>query len=252
VPAAGHGLTVCRSARLLSRHGAHRCSARSGYVVEAILPPGSRPGVTRPRRCASSWPTIIRSCATALPSYSIPSPTSPSSRRRPTAQRLSGSARSCAQTSCSWTSACPDGRHRSDTPACSTRDGRAEILILTTFDLDEYVYDALRAGPAASCSRTAPQNGSFRARDRGRRALLAPAVTRRLIDEFAMQNRPPEGPVTTLRRLTPRRPKSCDWCGRSFELGDRPPPRGHGGDGEDPCQPNAQQNSGCATAPKRS
>ena len=35
-------------------------------------------------------------------------------------------------------------------------------------------------------------------------ALLAPAVTRRLIDEFAMQNRPPEGPVTTLRRLTPR------------------------------------------------
>ena len=33
-------------------------------------------------------------------------------------------------------------------------DNGARILILTTFDLDEYVYEALAAGPAASCSRT--------------------------------------------------------------------------------------------------
>ena len=34
------------------------------------------------------------------------------------------------------------------------------VLMLTTFDLDEYVYDALRAGPAASCSRTCRPSSS--------------------------------------------------------------------------------------------
>ena len=33
-------------------------------------------------------------------------------------------------------------------------DNGARVLVLTTFDLDEYVYEALRAAPAASCSRT--------------------------------------------------------------------------------------------------
>ena len=37
---------------------------------------------------------------------------------------------------------------------------RAAVLVLTTFDLDQYVYDALRVGAAASCSRTARASSS--------------------------------------------------------------------------------------------
>ena len=84
--------------------------------------------------------------------------------------------------------------------------GGPRILILTTFDLDEYVYDALRAGASGFLLKDGTAERLFDAVRviAAGEALLAPAVTRRLIDEFAMQNRPPEGPVTTLRRLTPR------------------------------------------------
>ncbi len=40
-------------------------------------------------------------------------------------------------------------------------DGAAKVLVLTTFDLDEYVYQALRAGARVSCSRT-PRPGNWR------------------------------------------------------------------------------------------
>ena len=51
------------------------------------------------------------------------------------------------------------------------------VLILTTFDLDEYVYDALRAARAGSCSRTSPRSASFDAVRiiAAGDALLAPA-----------------------------------------------------------------------------
>ena len=62
-------------------------------------------------------------------------------------------------TSCSWTSGCRelDGieatrRILAGGPALTG----ARIIILTTFDLDQYVYAALPPGPAASCSRTSP------------------------------------------------------------------------------------------------
>ena len=65
------------------------------------------------------------------------------------------------------------------------------VLMLTTFDLDEDVYDALRAGRAGSCSRThrTTADAAMRVVAEGG-ALLAPSVTRRLIAEFA---RPPGG-----------------------------------------------------------
>jgi hypothetical protein len=46
------------------------------------------------------------------------------------------------------------------TPAVTTEPDTAgtQVLILTTFDLDDYVYRALRAGPADSCSRTPPRD----------------------------------------------------------------------------------------------
>jgi DNA-binding NarL/FixJ family response regulator len=86
--------------------------------------------------------------------------------------------------------------------------GRPRVLILTTFDLDEYVYDALRAGASGfllkdvSAERLFDAVRVIAAGD----ALLAPAVTRRLIREFA-QLRPAPGdakPAPELAGLTPR------------------------------------------------
>ncbi|MDL4817723.1 response regulator [Actinomadura opuntiae] len=65
---------------------------------------------------------------------------------------------------------------------------RPRVLILTTFDLDEYVYDALRAGASGFLLKDVTAERLFDAvrvvADGD--ALLAPAVTRRLIDEFAL------------------------------------------------------------------
>jgi DNA-binding NarL/FixJ family response regulator len=64
---------------------------------------------------------------------------------------------------------------------------RARILILTTFDLDEYVYEALRAGASGFLLKDVhpPQLAdAIRVVARGE-ALLAPSVTRRLLDRFA-------------------------------------------------------------------
>jgi DNA-binding NarL/FixJ family response regulator len=64
---------------------------------------------------------------------------------------------------------------------------RARILILTTFDLDEYVYDALRAGASGFLLKDvqpAQLVDAIRVVAAGE-ALLAPSVTRRLLDRFA-------------------------------------------------------------------
>jgi DNA-binding NarL/FixJ family response regulator len=78
------------------------------------------------------------------------------------------------------------------------------VLVLTTFDLDDYVYDALRAGASGFLLKDATPEEIIAAVRivGGGEALLAPAVTRRLIAEFASRARtvrPPE-----LDRLTPR------------------------------------------------
>jgi DNA-binding NarL/FixJ family response regulator len=73
----------------------------------------------------------------------------------------------------------------------------ARVLILTTFDLDEYVYEALRAGASGFLLKDTPPAdllAAIRVVAAGD-ALLAPAVTRRLIAEFA--RRPEPSPVTT-------------------------------------------------------
>ncbi|WP_407564023.1 response regulator [Streptomyces sp. 184] len=76
-------------------------------------------------------------------------------------------------------------------------DARVRVLILTTFDLDEYVYEALRAGAAgfllkdASAAELAHAVRVVATGD----ALLAPAVTRRLITEFARLTRTPRAPL---------------------------------------------------------
>ncbi len=81
-----------------------------------------------------------------------------------------------------------------------------KVLILTTFDLDDYVFSALRAGASGFLLKDAPAADlvhAVRVVAAGD-GLLAPSVTRRLIAEFAA--RPQQGSVsaTVLNGLTPR------------------------------------------------
>jgi len=88
-----------------------------------------------------------------------------------------------------------------------TPGGGPRVLILTTFDLDEYVYDALRAGASGFLLKDVTAERLFDAVRvvAAGEALLAPTVTRRLIIEFA-RLRPPAGtvPPAALGTLTPR------------------------------------------------
>jgi DNA-binding NarL/FixJ family response regulator len=82
------------------------------------------------------------------------------------------------------------------------------ILMLTTFDLDEYVFQALRAGASGFLLKTTPPARlieAVRACAAGE-TPLAPSVTRRLVDSFVRRTpAPPDGqPPTELRTLTPR------------------------------------------------
>jgi DNA-binding NarL/FixJ family response regulator len=79
-----------------------------------------------------------------------------------------------------------------------------KVLVLTTFDLDDYVYDALRAGASGFLLKDATPEEILRAvRVIGAgEALLAPSVTRRLIAEFA--GRAKLTAPAELDRLTPR------------------------------------------------
>ncbi|MFE1959908.1 response regulator [Streptomyces sp. NPDC059479] len=71
-------------------------------------------------------------------------------------------------------------------------EGLADVLVLTTFDLDEYVFGALRAGAAGFLLKNAEAGElltAVRTVARGE-GLIAPAVTRRLIAEFAAPTKP--------------------------------------------------------------
>ena len=72
-------------------------------------------------------------------------------------------------------------------------DGRPRVLVLTTFDLDEYVFDAVKAGASGFLLKDATPTrlaAAIRAVDEGD-SLLAPDVTRRLVERFAAE---PAGP----------------------------------------------------------
>ena len=85
--------------------------------------------------------------------------------------------------------------------------GGPRILILTTFDLDEYVYDALCAGASGFLLKDVTAERLFDAVRvvASGEALLAPTVTRRLISVFTrLRPRPAASPPATLATLTPR------------------------------------------------
>jgi DNA-binding NarL/FixJ family response regulator len=80
------------------------------------------------------------------------------------------------------------------------------VLVLTTFDLDEYVFGALRAGAAGFLLKDAPRERlleAIRVVHAGD-ALLSPSITRRLIEDFAARTDPLEPPAAVLEQLTPR------------------------------------------------
>jgi DNA-binding NarL/FixJ family response regulator len=86
-------------------------------------------------------------------------------------------------------------------PAKGTR-----VLMLTTFDLDDYVYEALRAGASGFLLKDATAAELVHAVRvvAGGEALLAPSVTRRLIADFARRPRHDPGPAPSLGALTQR------------------------------------------------
>jgi DNA-binding NarL/FixJ family response regulator len=101
-------------------------------------------------------------------------------------------------------------------------EGRADaprVLILTTFDLDEYVYEALRAGASGFVLKDlSPEQlvDAIRIIARGE-ALLAPVVTRRMIEQYV--RRPPapvRRPPRELEDLTPREREMLEYVAKGM------------------------------------
>jgi DNA-binding NarL/FixJ family response regulator len=83
---------------------------------------------------------------------------------------------------------------------------RARIVVLTTFDLDEYVYRAMSAGATGFLLKDASREqltSAVRTAAAGD-AMLAPAVTRRLIEEFCRRPPPSAEPPAAVRQLSQR------------------------------------------------
>jgi DNA-binding NarL/FixJ family response regulator len=82
----------------------------------------------------------------------------------------------------------------------------SRVLILTTFDFDEYVYAALQAGASGFLLKDAPSEqlvAAVRSVAAGD-ALIDPSITRRLIQQFVRATRPRTEPPPQLAALTPR------------------------------------------------
>jgi DNA-binding NarL/FixJ family response regulator len=98
----------------------------------------------------------------------------------------------------------------------SSQEGVPRILMLTTFDLDEIVYEALRAGASGFLLKDAPEERLTTAirviADGG--SLFAPSVTRRLIADFA--SRGPSRPKPSLEQLTEREVEVLEQVARGL------------------------------------
>ena len=99
---------------------------------------------------------------------------------------------------------CRESMGSGDSPGAGTGQAVCKVLILTTFDTDEYVYDALKAGASGFLLKSVPPVELTRAvrlvhEDQ---ALLAPEITRRLIEEYVKRPSPP--PEVGFPELTER------------------------------------------------
>jgi DNA-binding NarL/FixJ family response regulator len=96
----------------------------------------------------------------------------------------------------------------------------ARILILTTFDLDEYVYEALRAGASGFVLKDDPPEqllAAIRTVAAGD-ALLSPTITKRVIEQFARIPRP--APPTELNELSEREREVFRFMARGLSNGE--------------------------------
>jgi DNA-binding NarL/FixJ family response regulator len=95
---------------------------------------------------------------------------------------------------------------------------RPRVVILTTFDLDEYVFGAFRAGASGFLLKDAPRERILDAVHRAAEgdALVAPSVTRRLIEHFVSPVRRPAERPRELDDLTPREAEVLELIGRGF------------------------------------
>ena len=142
---------------------------------------------------------------------------------------------------------------------------KTSVLILTTFDLDEYVYDALRVGASGFLLKDAPAHqliAGVRMVSDGD-ALLAPSITRRLIEEFSLSRAPisvlpgfdaldPAG----IRRVPARRPRDVqqgDCPGADSRREHHQDPRDsnpHEARGPGPCPPGGTRVRGGYRRPR--
>jgi DNA-binding NarL/FixJ family response regulator len=104
----------------------------------------------------------------------------------------------------------------------SGNDG-PRVLVVTTFDLDEYVFEALRAGASGFLLKDAPRSELLRGIEivAGGDALLAPSATRRLVEDFARRRAaapPPAGDA--LKVLTPRERYVMELMARGLSNGE--------------------------------
>jgi DNA-binding NarL/FixJ family response regulator len=100
----------------------------------------------------------------------------------------------------------------------SEQTAGVRVLILTTFDLDDYVYAALRAGASGFLLKDTPPGDlltAIRVIAAGD-ALLAPAITRRLIAEFVRRPQPGQQPAATLDGVTGREREVLTLIGRGL------------------------------------
>ncbi len=92
------------------------------------------------------------------------------------------------------------------------------IIVLTTFDRNEYVYQAMKAGASGFLLkdvRRGQLTDAIRAVTRGD-TLIAPTITRRLIEEFCSAPSPAAGPAPQLASLTARELEVLELIGRGF------------------------------------
>ena len=89
---------------------------------------------------------------------------------------------------------------------CGEGDGGPRVLMLTTFDQNEYVYEAMKAGASGFLLKDVRREelvGAVRTVAAGD-AMLAPALTRRLIEDFVRRPHPGAAPAGALAELTER------------------------------------------------
>ncbi len=111
-----------------------------------------------------------------------------------------------------------DGIQATRQITASEQTAGVRVLILTTFDLDDYVYAALRAGASGFLLKDTPPADlltAIRVIAAGD-ALLAPAITRRLIAEFARRPQPGQVPAATLEGITAREREVLTLIGRGL------------------------------------